>query len=112
MTMQPAEHHVSSTDFAVITGPIVGTFTLADGTVYDATPKAVDVRNQDEADELSYLIGMHHERHGHPLHDRDVPYKIDRKHERMAKFAHKSYKVHPDNTHIVDAPAPGDNKEA
>jgi hypothetical protein len=60
MTMAPVEHHVSTTDFAVITGPIVGEFTLADGTVFDATPKAVDVQNQEEAEELSYLIALHH----------------------------------------------------
>jgi hypothetical protein len=79
----------------------VGEFTLADGTVVDVTQKAVDVQSQEQADELSYLIALHHEKHGHPLHDQKQPFKMDRKDPRMAAFASKTYKVHPNNTHIT-----------
>jgi hypothetical protein len=84
--------------FAVITGPVVGEFTLADGTVYDASPDSTVVDSQEHADELMYLIGLHYERHGHPRHDRHKPFKMDRKDPKMKKFAaDRSFRIHPDN---------------
>jgi hypothetical protein len=88
--------------FAVITGPVVGEFTLADGTVYDVSSDAgVPVESQEHADELMYLIGLHHEKHGHPRHDRSKPFKMDRTDPKVKKFhANKSYRIHPDNTQL------------
>lgn len=86
--------------FAVITGPVVGEFTLADGTVYDTTSDTgVPVQSQAHANELMYLIGLHHEKHGHPRHDRNRPFKMDRKDPRLSPFT-QGYKMHPDNTHL------------
>lgn len=88
--------------FALLTGPVVGEYTLADGTVYDVSQHDIQVDSLEHAQELSYLIGLHHEKHGHPHHDRDTPFKVDRSKETGGghhKFA-KGYKVHPDNSHL------------
>lgn len=50
----------------VLTGPITGLVTLKDGTVLNVTPAAVEVTGQEQADELSFLIGEHWVEHGHP----------------------------------------------
>ena len=89
--------------FAVLTGPVVGEFTLADGTVYDASPTVTEVQSQEHADELMYLIGLKHEKHGHPLHDQDKPFKLDKSDHRVKKFhGAKGYAIHPDNTSLTE----------
>lgn len=51
---------------AVLTGPITGLLTLADGTVVNVTPAVVEVADQEQAHELAFLIGEHWVKHGHP----------------------------------------------
>lgn len=53
-------------DHVLLTGPISGTVTKADGTVVDVSPIGIAVADQDEADEISFLIGEHWVEHGHP----------------------------------------------
>jgi hypothetical protein len=50
----------------VLTGPIQGTVTKADGTVVDVSPAVVEVDSAEEAEEISFLIGQHFVAHGHP----------------------------------------------
>lgn len=58
--MSDAPQHV------LLTGPIQGLLTLADGTVVNVTPPIVEVTGQDQADELSFLIGERWVEQGHP----------------------------------------------
>jgi hypothetical protein len=51
---------------AFYTGPIQGLVTLEDGTVVNVTPDVIEVAGQDQADELSFLIGEHWVKNGHP----------------------------------------------
>jgi len=53
-------------DHVLITGPITGTVEREDGTIVDVTPPFIEVADQDEADELSFLIGEHWVENGHP----------------------------------------------
>lgn len=53
-------------EHVLLTGPINTSVTKADGTVVDVSPIAVEVKDQAEADELSFLIGEHWVEHGHP----------------------------------------------
>jgi hypothetical protein len=57
----------------LLTGPIKGTVTLADGTVYDVSPDVVEI-DPAHAGELGHLIGLHYEDNGHPEHDAEVPF--------------------------------------
>lgn len=50
----------------VLTGPITGLLTLEDGTVVNVSPTAIEVTGQEQADEISFLIGEHWVKHGHP----------------------------------------------
>jgi len=50
----------------LFTGPISGTVTKEDGTVVDVSPVVIVVADQDEADEISFLIGERHVAEGHP----------------------------------------------
>jgi hypothetical protein len=53
---------------ALYTGPIQGLLTLNDGTVVNVNPDVIEVANQEQADEISFLIGEHWVANGHP-HD-------------------------------------------
>lgn len=53
----------------LLTGPVKGPVTLADGTVYDVSPDALEVAPE-VAGELSHHIGLLHETEGHPDHQR------------------------------------------
>lgn len=55
---------------ALLTGPITGLLTLADGTKVDVSPDAIEV-DPSHVDELCDLIGKHWEANGHP-HDIEV----------------------------------------
>lgn len=44
----------------VLTGPISGTVTCADGTVVDVTDQAVEVDSPQRAGEVAHLIGVRH----------------------------------------------------
>lgn len=50
---------------AVLTGPISGTVTCADGTTYDVTPQLVEVADHHAA-EVAHLIGLRYATEGHP----------------------------------------------
>lgn len=50
----------------VLTGPVTGIATLADGTRINITPGAVEVSSKAEADELAHLIGLRYQAEGHP----------------------------------------------
>lgn len=50
----------------LITGPISGIVELADGTKVNVTPGQIEVADQAQADEISFIIGEHHREHGHP----------------------------------------------
>jgi predicted transcriptional regulator of viral defense system len=54
---------------AVLTGPIKGTVTLADGTAVDVKPDVVYVDTPEQAAEVADLIGKRYEVEGHPAHD-------------------------------------------
>lgn len=60
---EPGEH-------VLMTGPISGIKTLADGSSIDVTPEYIVVRDQAHADAVNKAIGMHHVENGHP-HDVD-----------------------------------------
>lgn len=54
---------------AVLTGPIRGTVTLADGTVVDVRELVVYVDTPEQAAEVAHLIGERYAAEGHPGHD-------------------------------------------
>jgi len=54
----------------LLTGPVKGPITLADGTVYDVSADAVEVASHAHAGELSHHIGVIHETEGHLSHGR------------------------------------------
>jgi len=64
-------------EHVLLTGPITGTVTKADGTVVDVSPIGIEVADQDEADEIDFLIGQHWVEHGHP-DDFDIDEKGNR----------------------------------
>lgn len=57
---------IVSSGHVVLTGPITGTVTTADGTVVDVSPVAVEVTDQAVADEIAHLIGLRYATEGHP----------------------------------------------
>lgn len=59
----------------VITGPIKGTVTTADGTVYDVSADNVEVADEHGL-EVAELIGARYADEGHPSHMyTDTPFK-------------------------------------
>jgi hypothetical protein len=59
----------------VITGPISGTVTTADGTVYDVSAAAIPVA-EEHRQEVADLIGDRYAAEGHPAHMyTDVPFE-------------------------------------
>lgn len=75
---------------ALVTGPIQGLLTLEDGTVVNVTPAVIEVTGQEQADEISFLIGEHWVKHGHPddIDEDDDGNPVQRPfvHEHPAKF--------------------------
>jgi len=51
----------------VVTGPIQGTVTAADGTEYDVSADQIEVESPERALEVAELIGQRYEKEGHPL---------------------------------------------
>lgn len=73
----------------LLTGPVQGLLTLKDGTVVNVTPAAIEVTGQDQADEISFLIGEHWVKNGHPddIDEEDgAPVQRPFVHEHHAKF--------------------------
>jgi hypothetical protein len=63
---------------AVLTGPIRGTVTLADGTEVDVRPNVVYVDTPEQAREVADLIGARYAKEGHPHHDPGVKFRHDK----------------------------------
>lgn len=61
-------------EVAVMTGPVTGIKTLADGTAVDVGAPYVLVENQEQADELAHLIALEHVEKGNP---NDVDHLVD-----------------------------------
>lgn len=59
---------------AVLTGPIRGTVTLADGTEVDVRPGVVMVDTPEQAAEVAHLIGERYAAEGHPMHNPGDPF--------------------------------------
>ena len=76
---------------AVMTGPIRGSVTLADGTVVDCRPDVVYVDTLEQAQELAGLIGDHYADRGHPLHDDGDAFVHDRKQSEKSFAAHAKH---------------------
>lgn len=51
---------------AVLTGPIKGAVTLADGREVDVTQNVVLVNSVEEAEEVAFLVGERYAAEGHP----------------------------------------------
>jgi hypothetical protein len=51
---------------AVMTGPITGTVTLADGTEYDVSPELIQVASGEHQAEVAHLIAQRYITAGHP----------------------------------------------
>lgn len=60
-------------EHVVLTGPIQGTVTLEDGTVYDVSGVAVEAPLEHH-DEIAHLIGLRYAAEGHPDHTPDNPF--------------------------------------
>lgn len=58
--------HVESDGHVVLTGPIKGSVTLADGSTVDVSPIAVEADSHEHAAEIAHAIGKHWEARGHP----------------------------------------------
>ena len=66
--------HYISDGHVVLTGPIQGHVTTADGTRYHVGPDVIEVASQAHAVEVANLIGQRHENEGNPLHDDETPF--------------------------------------
>ncbi len=87
----------------VLTGPIKGRITLADGTPYDVNAYAVPVESPEHAAELAHLVSLHYEAEGHPddiEYDEESGDMVQRPfvYERSDEF--KGYKPHADNRRL------------
>jgi hypothetical protein len=58
----------------VLTGPIQGTVTMADGTVVDVSAPIIEVPSPEHADEIADLIGQRYAAEGHPKVDGQFTY--------------------------------------
>jgi hypothetical protein len=91
MKYTPAHAEAAPGEHIVLTGPIKGDVTLADGTVYAVTDPAIVV-DPDHAAEVAHLIGLRYAAEGHPEHDDETPFAYE------APKAFAKYAAHPDNT--------------
>jgi hypothetical protein len=66
-----------SGEHIVLTGPIRGTVTLADGTEVDVRPFQVEAESQEQAVEIAHLVSKRYAEEGHPAHDPDQPFVYD-----------------------------------
>jgi hypothetical protein len=66
--------HYQTDGHAVWTGPAYGPVTTSDGTVYDVSEPVIEVASPAHAGEVSHLIGVMHEEHGHPDHAPGQPF--------------------------------------
>lgn len=61
-------YHYESDGHVVLTGPIVGTVKLANGTEVDVTDAVIEVPSEKAAAEVVHLIGKRYAAEGHPSH--------------------------------------------
>lgn len=64
--MQYTPPSIVSDKHVVLTGPIQGTVTMADGTVVDVSPVAVELTSEEHAAEVAHLVGLRYAVEGHP----------------------------------------------
>lgn len=65
------------TSHALITGPVKGTVTTADGEDIDVTAPVLHFDSVEKAHEVADLIGRRHAERGHPDHDPDQPFRVE-----------------------------------
>lgn len=61
----------------VLTGPVFGSVVLNDGTKIDVTPSVIEVATEEQAAEVSDLIGRMHVANGHPTVEGEFEYVKD-----------------------------------
>lgn len=97
-------------DHVLLTGPISGSVQTADGRTVDVGPAVIAVSSQEEADEISFLIGERHRVEGHPDDfDRDENGQLVQRpfeHDVPAEFADR---VSDEPTAGTPAEAAGDS---
>jgi hypothetical protein len=72
----PRWQYVNPDGHLVITGPITGEVTLADGSTVNVTPDVIEADSPEHALAVSDAIGRHYETYSHPLHDGDQPFTL------------------------------------
>lgn len=50
----------------VLTGPVQGSVTLADGSTVDISPREIEVDSPEKAAEVAHLVGLRYAEEGHP----------------------------------------------
>lgn len=85
--------HIESDGHVVLTGPIRGPVVLADGSVVDVTPEAIEVGSQEEAAEIAHAIGQHWAKVGHP-DDFDLDEKTGQRIQRKFVYDDAHHKKH------------------
>lgn len=58
--------HIECDGHLVMTGPIRGTVTCADGTIVDVTGPGLEATTPAQAAEIAHLIGLRYATEGHP----------------------------------------------
>lgn len=66
MAIRITPGHIEADGHVVLTGPIQGTVTTADGETLDVSPVAVEVESPEKAAEVADLIGRRYATEGHP----------------------------------------------
>lgn len=74
MALRSTPAEFVSDGHVVLTGPIQGTVTTTDGTVYDVSAPVVEVAHLGHAAEVAALIGDRYQAEGHPAHDAEHPF--------------------------------------
>lgn len=94
MSVEYTPPSIKSTGHVLLTGPITGTVTLADGTVVDVSQPVIAVTDE-TAEEIAHLIGERYAAEGHPddvepdedgnLVQRDFDYQAPKKFQTKKK---------------------------
>lgn len=58
--------HYISDGHVVLTGPISGAVTTADGTTYNVSPALIEVESPEHAAEVAHLVATRYANEGHP----------------------------------------------
>lgn len=85
--------HITSDGHVVMTGPISGPVVLADGSVVDVTPEAVEADSAEHAAEIAHAIGQHWAANGHP-HDVEIDEKTSQRVQRKFVYDDAHHRKH------------------